>query len=111
MVSTALHRLRARRQIREAGSEQHIRSNFFEGFKAANGFTQVWISVGEIVRSRGQRERERESTGSLCGRSNAFDRQAEIIQWPIGVASRILDRASNEPHVGRTLDRLNHDFR
>jgi hypothetical protein len=82
-------------KIREAGSEQHIRSNFFGGFKAANGFIQVWISVGEIVRSRGQREWEREGTGSLCGRRNAFDRQAEIIKWPIAEPGTV-DTIANE---------------
>ena len=42
---------------------------------------------------------------------NAFDSQAKVVKWTVLLASRILDRASNESRPCRQPDRLRHDFR
>ena len=54
------------------------------------------------MRSRGQREWERERTGSLSRPQQCVRPPSRVIKWPIGVASRILDRASNQSHLCRT---------
>ena len=47
----------------------------------------------------------------LRGCSNSFDSEAKIVEWTICIASRVLDRASNESHLGRKPNRFCHDFR
>ena len=52
--------------------------------------------------------RARVPPARLC---NPFDGQANIVKGTVLVASRILDRASNESYLGRKPDRFHHDFR
>jgi hypothetical protein len=79
--------------------------------KAADGVVQARFSVEEIVRSRSQDKGKPECACRLRGCVNPFDSQANIVKWTVSVASRILDRASNESHLGRKPDRFRYDFR
>src|ERR1700731_1693762 len=67
-----------------------------KGLKTTDGVVQARRGVEEIVRSRSQDEGNLESTCCLRGCCNPFDGQPNIIKGTVLVASRILDRASNQ---------------
>jgi hypothetical protein len=47
----------------------------------------------------------------FCACRDPFDSQAKIVKWTAFVARPVLDRASNESHLGRKPDRFGHGFR
>jgi hypothetical protein len=98
-------------KIVQARSVQDVSAGGFECLQPPNRIVEIVATVQEILCSGGQGEGNWQRSRDFDRSLHPFDREGEVINWPLCIAGGIFDRASDSACLGRKPDRFGCGFR